>query len=268
MKCPRCGYEGYDPEEKCRICGCPPLSIFERDLLRYSKPPSWGIVILGIICTIGMLVLGMPWSVIAIAGGITFVLFIAAIWGRKGGKIKQENRLCFWMLNALKHKPMTAEEIASHVEKCPICSRALKSKRAKQTKAYVTRNPKVSPQDFPTMMVIGIDTVGLLDLPSIISLVRKENRELVAMGNNSPAFKDPNILLEQSPKFSADPDLVLIFEKYPTKFDPFALDPFVIVRRTFLLEESAKDLSANSLGELAIELSIRASKRKLKVIYI
>lgn len=267
MKCPHCGYEGYNPEEGCKMCGCPPLSIFERDLLRYRKPPSWGIVILGIICTIGMLVLGMPWSVIAIAGGMTFVLFIAAIWGRKRAEIKQENRPCSWMLNALKQKPMTAEEIADHVEKCPICSRTLKSKRAKQTEAYV-RKPKVSSQDFPTMMVIGIDTVGLLDFPSTVSLVRKENRELVVMGNRSPAFKDPNVLLEQAPKFSADPDLVLIFEKYPTKFDPFALDPLVIVRRTFLLEESVKGLSANSLGELAIELSIRANKRKLKVIYI
>lgn len=87
------------------------------------------------------------------------------------------------------------------------------------------------------------------------------------MGNKSPAFKNNDLLLEEAPKFRRDPGLVLIFEEQPNIRDPFCLDPLVIVRRSFLID-AASSLSVGTLGELAILLTMEASKRNLRVGYV
>jgi hypothetical protein len=123
-------------------------------------------------------------------------------------------------------------------------------------------------RDFPTVMVVGIETVGEIDLALISSLVKSEDKELVVFGNRSPAFRNPNTIIEYAPKFSADLELVLLFEKYPNKEDPFAIDPFIIVRRSFLLRELDRGLEIDSLGKLVIRLAMSASEHNLKVIPI
>lgn len=65
------------------MSGHPPLSVFESEARRHSQPPSWGIVIFGIIITLGLLVLEFPWPGIAIAAFFTFVLLVLALVGRK-----------------------------------------------------------------------------------------------------------------------------------------------------------------------------------------
>jgi len=172
-----------------------------------------------------------------------------------------EKTLCDWIMARMKQGPMTADELSSHTDNCPICRRTME--RRKETRAPV--HVKVSPDEFPTVMIFGID--GPFDLQQILFMARKENRDLVVMGNRSPAFKDPNILLIEAPKFLHDPNLVLSFEKHPTKLDPLCLDPMVIVRRTFLLDVTI-GIRVKTIEELAIKLSIVASQKNLKVNYI
>lgn len=126
-------------------------------------------------------------------------------------------------------------------------------------------HPKLSADDFPTVMVVGID--GRFVLSQVLSLARQEDKELVVMGNRSPAFKNNDMLFDEVPKFRRDPRLVLTFEKQPNIHDPMCLDPLVIARRSFLLD-AASCLNAHTLGELAILLAVEASKRNLKVNYI
>lgn len=124
------------------------------------------------------------------------------------------------------------------------------------------RGKEKTSRDFPTTMVVGIDTIGRIDLPAIRSLVKAEDKELVVFGVRSPAFRNAaNVILEHAPKFSSDPHLVMVFEKYPNRNDPFATDPFIMVRRTFLLGELEKDLEADSLGKLVIRLAMAAGER-------
>lgn len=172
-----------------------------------------------------------------------------------------EDRPCDWIMARMKQKPMSADEITNHIDHCPICSRTMEKRRAKSTPTHV----KVAPEDFPTTMVVGIN--GPFHLDQILFLARREDRDVVVLGNRSPAYKDNNVLLSEAPKFLRDPKLVLIFEKYPSRLDPFCRDPLVMVRRSFLLE-AASGMNVETLGELAIELAVIASQSNLQVLHI
>jgi hypothetical protein len=156
----------------------------------------------------------------------------------------------------------TADQLVNHVESCPICGPTMAARRQQRE---ARPHPKVNPDDFPTMMVVGIE--GRFVLSQVLSLARQHDKELVVMGNTSPAFKNNDLLLEEAPKFRRDPGLVLTFEKQPNIHDPLCLDPLVIVRRSFFLD-AASSLSADTLGELAILLMMEASKRNLRVNYV
>lgn len=172
-----------------------------------------------------------------------------------------KKKLCDWMMKNL-NKGLTPDQIAAHVETCPICGMIIESQRTQKSQS---NGEKIDPENFPTMMVIGID--GPFDLNQILSLARQENREIVVMGNRSPAFMDHDLLLREAPKFRSDPSLVLIFEKFPNKNDPLCLDPLVIVRRSFLLEVGRRP-QVRTLGQLAILMTIEASKKNMKVSYV
>ena len=179
-----------------------------------------------------------------------------------GGRSRErEEKLCDWMMRNL-NKGLTPDQIAAHVETCPVCGPTMEARRKQRSQSS---GGKIDPENFPTIMVIGID--GPFDLNQILSMAKRENRELVVMGNRSPAFKDHDLLLREAPKFRSDPSLVLIFEKFPNKNDPLCLDPLVIVRRTFLLEVGGR-LQAGTLGELAILMTMEASANNMKVSYV
>ncbi|MCZ6672811.1 MAG: hypothetical protein O7C75_07720, partial [Verrucomicrobia bacterium] len=99
------------------------------------------------------------------------------------------------------------------------------------------------------------------------SLARKNAKDLVVMGNRSPAFKDTSVLFREAPKFRRDPGLVLVFEKRPNAQDPFCMDPLVIVRRSFFLDAGGS-VKAETPGEIAILMTMEASKRSLTVGYV
>jgi hypothetical protein len=172
-----------------------------------------------------------------------------------------EEKLCGWMMKNL-NKGLTPEQIATHVETCSVCRPTMEARRKGKIKSA---DANIDPKKYPTMMVIGID--GAFVLNQILSIARRENRELIVMGNRSPAFKDHELLLREASKFLSDPSLVLIFEKFPNVNDPLCLDPLVLVRRSFLLEVGAK-LQAETLGELVIFMSIEASAKNKKVSYV
>ena len=178
--------------------------------------------------------------------------------GRSG---EHEGRLCDWMMRNL-NKGLTPDKIAAHVETCPVCGPTMETRRKEKRQSG---GGKIDPETFPTVLVIGID--GPFDLEQILSMTRRENRELVVMGNRSPAFRDHALLLREAPKFRSDPSLVLIFEKFPSKNDPLCLDPLVIVRRVFLLEVGGR-LAAATLGELAILMAMEASASNMRVAYV
>ncbi|AOS84028.1 hypothetical protein BIU88_07670 [Chlorobaculum limnaeum] len=172
-----------------------------------------------------------------------------------------KQQLCEWALKKLA-AGMTADQIADHVEACPVCGPSMAARRKQREQGS---REKVSPDDVPTMMVVGIQ--GRFDLNQVLSLARQNAKDLVVMGNRSPAFKDTNVLLREAPKFRRDPALVLVFEKRPNAQDPFCMDPLVIVRRAFFLEAGG-NVQAETLGECAILLTMEASKRKLTVGYV
>jgi hypothetical protein len=60
---------------------------------------------------------------------------------------------------------------------------------------------------------------------------------------------------------------VLIFEKFPSRYDVLCRDPLVIVRRAFLVDVGAK-LQAGTLGQLAILLTMEATAMNMKVSYV
>jgi hypothetical protein len=109
----------------------------------------------------------------------------------------------------------------------------------------------------PTAIMIGLD--GPMDLQSLMDSARNEDREVVAMGNRSPAFNDLNVLVREMSRFTDDPSLVLIFEKRPNRENPLCLDPLIIVRRSFFLEVG-HSIKASTAGELAIQLAIASWK--------
>jgi hypothetical protein len=170
-------------------------------------------------------------------------------------------KLCDWMMINLS-KRLTPDQIAEHVKTCPICGPTME---ARQKQKSQIKSAEIDPEKFPTIMVIGID--GPFDLAQILSMVKRENRELVVMGNRSPAFKDHDLLFREAPKFRSDSSLVLTFEKFPSKNDPLCRDPLVIVRRSFLLEIGEK-LQAGTLGELAFMMMMEASDKGLKVLNV
>jgi len=181
------------------------------------------------------------------------------LFGKRSSE--REEKLCDWMMRNL-NKGLTPDQIAAHVETCPVCGPTMEARRKRKSQSS---GAKIATEKFPAMMVIGID--GPFNLNQILSMARRENKELVVMGNRSPAFKDHDLLLREAPKFLSDPSLVLIFEKFPTKNDPLCLDPMVIVRRSFLLEVGER-LQAGTLGELAILMTIEASAKNMKVSYV
>jgi hypothetical protein len=142
-----------------------------------------------------------------------------------------------------------------HQGLCPKCKATLTNESQ--------ATEKVDPSKFPTVMVVGID--GPFNLDQVLSIARRDNKELVVMGNQSPAFRDHNVLLREAPKFLSDPTLVIIFERSRMK-SGFG-DPLIIVRRTFLLD-AARGLAAGTLGQLAVLLTMKADERNLKVSFI
>ena len=178
-----------------------------------------------------------------------------------GRSHEREEKLCDWMMRNL-NSGLTPDQIASHVETCPICGPTMEARQKKKSRSS---GGKIDHEKFPTMMVIGID--GPFDMNQILSMARRENRELVVMGNRSPAFNDHDLLLREAPKFRSDDSLVMIFEKFPSKNDPLCLDPLVIVRRSFLLDVGGK-LQAGTLGEFAILMTMEASTKNMKVSYV
>ncbi|HEX7181498.1 MAG TPA: hypothetical protein VF756_06615 [Thermoanaerobaculia bacterium] len=180
---------------------------------------------------------------------------------RMGAAVKARESvegLCDWMTINL-GKGLTAEQIAAHVARCPVCGLMMESGQRQRSPTMAAR---IDPESFPTMMVIGID--GPFDLGQVLSLARREAMDLVVMGNRSPAFKDHDLLLREAPRFRSDTSLALIFEKFPSRNDPLCLDPLIMVRRSFLLEVAPR-LQAATLGEFAIVLAIEASARNLRV---
>ena len=179
-----------------------------------------------------------------------------------GGRSREpDGKLCDWMMRNL-NSGLTPDQIAAHVETCPVCGPTMEARRKQRSPSD---REKIDAEKFPAMMVIGID--GPFNLNQILSMARRENRELVVMGNRSPAFKDHDLLLREAPKFRSDPALVLIFEKFPSKNDPLCLDPLVIVRRDFFIEVGGR-LQAGTLGELAILMTMEASAKNMKVAYV
>jgi hypothetical protein len=113
--------------------------------------------------------------------------------------------------------------------------------------------------------MIGLE--GPLDLLGLLESAQKEDREVIAMGNNSPAFKDLNVLVREMSRFTDDPSLVLIFEKWPSRENPFCMDPLIIVRRSFFLAVGPS-LEASTAGELAIRLAMAAGNQQKRVEYV
>ena len=144
-----------------------------------------------------------------------------------------KEELCEWALKQLA-QGLTADQMADHVEGCPVCRQTMDVRR-KQNQSGP--HEQVNPDDVPTMLVVGIQ--GRFDLIQVLSVARRNAKDLVVMGNRSPAFKDTSVLLREAPKFRHNPGLVLVFEKRPNAQDPFCRDPLVIVRRSFFLDAGA-----------------------------
>jgi hypothetical protein len=124
---------------------------------------------------------------------------------------------------------------------------------------------KIDPKRMPTGMIYAI--IGPFDLDKLLSAARAENRELVIMGNRSPAFTADELWLREAAKFWDDRSLVLTVEKHPNRDNPLCLDPLIIVRRDFLLEAGAA-IRARTSGELAIALATKAAAKNRKVLFI
>jgi hypothetical protein len=126
-------------------------------------------------------------------------------------------------------------------------------------------NSRIDPEKVPTVMIVPI--VGSFSLDQILSAVRAENRELVVMGNRSPAFIDDELWLREASKFRTDPSLVLTLEKSPNKVNPLCVDPLIIVRRDFLVQ-IGREIQARTSAELAISLAMKASAKNKKVSFV
>lgn len=175
--------------------------------------------------------------------------------------MESQDKYCDWIMNRMKLGGLTADDIANHVDNCPTCKQVAKRRMGN----YDLTEIAVNPEDIPTMMMIGIE--GPFNLSQILFMARKEDKELVVMGNRSPAIKDPKVLVEEAQKFRTNPNLIIAFEKMPNKFDPFCLDPLVIVRRDFLLN-NAKNMNVETLGELGFMLVMEAQKQSCEVSFI
>jgi hypothetical protein len=62
-------------------------------------------------------------------------------------------KLCDWMMVGFQ-RGLTPDQIASHIEKCPVCGPIMK---AQQKESMKSSNVKIDPEKIPSMMVIGID---------------------------------------------------------------------------------------------------------------
>lgn len=87
---------------------------------------------------------------------------ISALVGRASGKRKRE--LCDWMIENL--NGLTADQIAAHVEACPVCGPTMKERRPEKIRHS---GANINPGEIPTIMVIGID--GSFNLDQVLSLV-------------------------------------------------------------------------------------------------
>jgi len=160
------------------------------------------------------------------------------------------------------HRGLSPEEIGSHIDRCPICGPLMAARRRARGE-----QPRLSvPTDkVPTALMIGLE--GPLDLQSLLTSARQEDREVIAMGSNSPAFTDLNVLVREMSRFTDDPSLVLIFEKWPNRVNPFCMDPLILVRRSFFLAVGPS-LQSSTAGELAIRLAMAAGEQHKGVGYI
>jgi hypothetical protein len=92
----------------------------------------------------------------------------------------------------------------------------------------------------------------------------RDNRELIVIGRQSPAFADTNLLLREMTRFTDDPSLALVFEKWPNRDNPLQLDPLIIVRRAFFLDVGSS-LKVPTAGALAIERAMAARRQHKQV---
>jgi hypothetical protein len=185
---------------------------------------------------------------------------LSRLFGRKPTPTSR-GMLCDWMQSNLS-KGLLAEEIGSHIISCPICSPTVAaSQRARGTGAGLN----VPTDKVPTALIIGLE--GPIDLPSLLRAAKQEDREVIALGNRSPAFTDVNVLAREMSRFTDDLSLVLIFEKWPSRNDPFCLDPLIIVRRSFFLE-TGPSLTAITAGELAFALAGAARGQKKNIGFV
>jgi hypothetical protein len=173
----------------------------------------------------------------------------------------QDDAPCAWMQSNL-HRGLSPDEIGAHIDRCPVCGPLIAARRhARGGQPRIT----VPTDKVPTALMIGLE--GPLDLRGLLDSARKEDREVIAMGNNSPAFKDLNVLVREMSRFTDDPSLVLVFEKWPSRENPFCMDPLIIVRRSFFLAVGPS-LEASTSGELAIRLAMAAGNQQKRVGYV
>ncbi|MGH8549215.1 MAG: hypothetical protein ACRERU_11565 [Methylococcales bacterium] len=166
---------------------------------------------------------------------------------------------CDWLLQQFS-KGIQANEVADHISACPVCRTAF-SRDAKE-KGGSLAEMGINVDDVPSMMMIGVS--GKFDLNEIIVKVVQDEKELVVMGDRSPAFTSFNTLMREAIKFRHDPALTILMEQRPDAENPLSLDPLIIVRRKFFLE-TTHSLQAKYLGELAIQLLVAATNRNLGV---
>src|SRR6266705_2181818 len=108
----------------------------------------------------------------------------------------REERLCDWMLSNL-DKGLSPEEITEHLKVCHICGPTVAARRkAKGAEGLLN----VDTGKVPTALIIGVN--GPLDLQGLLDAAWKENRELVVLWNQSPAFTDVNLMVHEMTKFA------------------------------------------------------------------
>jgi len=150
------------------------------------------------------------------------------------------------------------------------CTKSVNKSSEKEVRADYIQHDKQqikseenSFDDIPEMIVLFIEA-GAFDLSQVVSVAKKENKQLLVLGNCSPAFNDVDLIISEAKSFKNEESLVLSFEKHPNRIRPMCIDPLIIVRCDFLTS-IISNINAKSLGEFAIKLSIEASKKSLKI---
>lgn len=158
--------------------------------------------------------------------------------------------LCDELLHRMRGRGLSAKQFGQHIEQCGVC----RVQRRNPSRAAPLRPGASDPAPMPMTAFVVVSAA--LDHKRLRELAELQDIEVIVLGKNSPAFKDPTWCIDAARLFAVDPELALVVEE--DTISPICMDPCILVRPR-LLRACLDSPFVITLAELARELAARAT---------